>query len=102
MHSAEKDGEYKKVIGLANLGACNVMANQYKKYFYDTLKNYANAPDPDTCPVTKDIYVIKDYPLDSSKFQKYLRPGFYKTIATLFHKDEEVLQYIVEGHTEEE
>lgn len=101
-HSNEKDGEYKKVIGVANLGVCSVMADQYKKYFYETLKNHANAPDPDVCPVTQETYIIKDYPLDYSKFQKYLRPGFYKFISALIHKEEEVLQYTVESHTEEE
>ncbi|KAI8124575.1 hypothetical protein FF38_10539 [Lucilia cuprina] len=101
-HCSEKDGEFKKVIGVANVGVCQVMANQYKKYFYDTLKNHANAPDPDKCPVTQEIYVVKDYPLDSSKFQKFLKPGFYKTVVSLIHQEEEVLQYTFEGHTEEE
>ncbi|KAM7361379.1 uncharacterized protein ACRADG_011570 [Cochliomyia hominivorax] len=102
LHASEKDGEYKKVLAFTNLGVCNVMANQYKKYFYESLKNYANAPDPDKCPVTKETYIVKDYPLDSSKFHKYLRPGLYKFIGTLMHEEAEILQYIVEGHTEEE
>lgn len=78
------------------------MANQYKKYFYETLKNHANAPEPDKCPVTQETYVVKDYPLDSTKFEKYLRPGFYRIVTSLMHADEEVLQYTVEGHTENE
>ena len=102
LHADEKDGEYKKVVGIANQGVCQIMANQYKKYFYDTLKNHANAPDPDKCPVTKETYEVHDYPLDSSKFQKFLRPGFYKIVGSLKHKEEEVLQYTVEAHTEEE
>lgn len=83
-------------------GVCEVMQNQYKKYFYDTLKEHCNAPDPDKCPVTKEKYEVKDYPLDSSKFQKYLKPGFYHIVTTLYHNEEDVLEYRVEAHTEEE
>ncbi|XP_073819820.1 uncharacterized protein [Musca autumnalis] len=101
-HSAEQDGEYKTVLVTPEKGVCEVMQSHYKKYFYDSLKDYCNAPDPDTCPVTKDKYEINGYPLDSSKFQNYLRPGFYHVVGTVLHNEEEVLKYRIESHTEEE
>ncbi|XP_075146287.1 chemosensory protein A 87a [Haematobia irritans] len=102
-HCNTEDGEFKTIVSTPAKGVCEVMQNQYKKYFYDTLKDYcSNAPDPEKCPVTKDKYEVTKYPLDSSKFKKYLRPGYYHVVTTLFHDDKEVLQYRVEAHTEEE
>ncbi|XP_061389697.1 uncharacterized protein LOC133324887 [Musca vetustissima] len=101
-HSEEQDGEYKTVMKTPEKGVCEVMQSHYKKFFYDSLKEHCNAPDPDVCPVTKEKYEIMDYPIDSSKFQNYLRPGFYHVVATVIHNEEEVLQYRVESHTEEE
>ncbi|XP_013098279.1 uncharacterized protein LOC106081098 [Stomoxys calcitrans] len=102
-HSADKEGEYKTLLKTKEKGVCEVMQNQYKNYFYDSLKNHcSNAPDPDKCPVAMEKYVIDKYPLDNSKFQKYLRPGFYHVLGTLYHDDKEVLQYRIEAHTEEE
>ncbi|XP_058979114.1 uncharacterized protein LOC131802711 [Musca domestica] len=101
-HSDEQDGEYKTVLSTPQKGICEVMQTHYKKFFYESLKEHCNAPDPDVCPVTKEKYEVKDYPLDSSKFQNYLRPGFYRVVATVLHNEEEVLKYRVESHTEEE
>lgn len=98
-HSAEENGEFKKLFGTYDLDFCAVMKKQYKNYFYDTLKDYANAPHPDECPLSARSYEVKGYPLDSKKLKPFLRPGFYKINGHLSHGDKEVLKYIIEAHT---
>lgn len=100
-HADEPDGEYKKIMTLPKKGICELMQKQYKNYFYESLKEHANAPDPDACPIVKETYIIKDYPLDSSKIQKFLRPGYYRIEGSLYHNDQEVLKYSIYAHVDE-
>ncbi|KAI9580050.1 hypothetical protein GQX74_000838 [Glossina fuscipes] len=100
-HADEPEGEYKKIMTLPKKGICELMQKQYKNYFYESLKEHANAPDPDACPIVKETYVIKDYPLDSSKMQKFLRPGYYRIEGFLYHNDQDVLKYSIYAHVDE-
>lgn len=102
LHSKEQDGDMKMVLRVTDKGFCEILQNQYKNYFYESLKEHCNAPDPDVCPMAKDKFVVTKYPLDSSKFASYLRPGFYHIVFTLKHNNEDVLKYRVEAHTEEQ
>uniref|UniRef100_A0A1A9X1L9 Uncharacterized protein n=1 Tax=Glossina brevipalpis TaxID=37001 RepID=A0A1A9X1L9_9MUSC len=100
-HADEPEGEYKKIMTLPKKGICELMQKQYKNYFYESLKEHANAPDPDACPIVKETYIVKDYPLDSSKIQKFLRPGYYRIEGFLYHNDVDVLKYSVYAHVDE-
>ncbi|XP_067626667.1 uncharacterized protein CheA87a [Eurosta solidaginis] len=98
----EANEEFKERLTLPLLGVCDFMKFYYKMYIYESLVKYANAPAPNVCPVVKDTYVLRDYPLVSEKFQKFLQPGFYRMEASLYHEEEEKIKYSVEGHVVEE
>ncbi|XP_030369553.1 uncharacterized protein LOC115620462 [Scaptodrosophila lebanonensis] len=98
---AEKpDDKYEELAKFPSMGVCEVLGSYYKKHFYEKLKEYSNAPDPDTCPVTPETYRIKDYPFDASALTKYLQPGRYRIISKLI-KDEQIkLEYIAHAKVE--
>lgn len=84
----EKDKEFSKFLKFPRVGVCNFMKTIYKKYFYETIKDYSNLPHYDKCPVTKEKYVIKEYPFDASKFKHMAKPGFYRIEAFVINGDE--------------
>ncbi|XP_011181953.2 uncharacterized protein LOC105211943 [Zeugodacus cucurbitae] len=97
---AEKD--YNTLMPLPAMRVCDFMLFFYRMYIYESLVKYSNAPSPYVCPVVKNTYVIKEYPIVSDKFKQYLHPGYYQVEVSLWHKDVEKLNYIIEGHVEEE
>lgn len=81
---------------LPPLGVCQLMSTYYKNYFYDTLKNYSNAPDPDTCPLPPENYQMTDYPIDASSLKKRLQPGYYRIVGELLNNGNVKLAYLSE------
>ncbi|KAM8706842.1 hypothetical protein ACLKA7_011010 [Drosophila subpalustris] len=94
------DKEYIKFKELPLMGTCQLMATYYKNLFYEKLKEYSNAPHPDNCPLSPQDYYLKDYPIDSSKFQKFLIPGYYRMIGQLVKDHETKLEYLAELQVE--
>ncbi|XP_004530121.1 uncharacterized protein LOC101461278 [Ceratitis capitata] len=94
--------EYNSLMALPPMGVCDFMKFYYRMYIYESLVKYSNAPSPYVCPVVKDNYIVKDYPLISDKFKKFLRPGYHQIEASLYNGDEEKMKYIIEGHVVEE
>lgn len=86
------------VIDLPNMGVCDNMEDLYKALFYNTIKDYANAPDPDECPVPKNTYVIKDYPYDMEFLSNFLSLGYYSLESTMSLNNVTITHYIVRAH----
>lgn len=61
------DGEYTEYLKFSAIGVCNFMKTVFKKYIYSSMKDCANLPDPDTCPVTK-VTLTSLYFLRSTAF----------------------------------
>lgn len=94
--------EYNSFMPLPAMRVCDFMKFYYRMYIYESLVKYSNAPSPFVCPVVKNTYILKEYPLVSDKFKKFLHPGYYQIEVSLLHKDEEKIKYVIEGHVEEE
>lgn len=94
------DKEYVKFKELPLMGTCELMASYYKNFFYEKLKDYSNAPHPDSCPLPPQDYYVKDYPLDASKFKKFLVPGYYRVIAKILKDNEVKMEYMTDLQVE--
>ncbi|ALC46227.1 CheA87a [Drosophila busckii] len=94
------DGEYKLFKAMPPMGVCQLLSSYYKNFFYEKLKDYSNAPHPDTCPLTPTDYYLKDYPLDSSMIKKMLQPGYYRVTGQLLKDDQNQLEYLAEVQVE--
>lgn len=94
------DEEYTKFKELPLMGTCELMSSYYKNFLYEKLKDYSNAPHPDNCPLSPQDYYLKDYPLDSSKFKKFLTPGYYRVVGKLLKDHEVKLEYLAELQVE--
>ncbi|XP_034486936.1 uncharacterized protein LOC117791326 [Drosophila innubila] len=90
------DEEYVKFKELPLMGTCQLMSSYYKNFFYEKLKDYSNAPHPDNCPLSPQDYYLKDYPLDSSKFKKFLTPGYYRVTIKMLKENEVKLEYVAD------
>ncbi|KAH8247671.1 hypothetical protein KR038_007764 [Drosophila bunnanda] len=90
------DEEFEEVIDLPELGLCDVMKTYYKEFFYEKLKEYSNAPHPNTCPLPPDHYELEDFPLDVHLFKKLLLPGYYRIVSRLLHEERIKLEYMAE------
>ncbi|XP_037930358.1 uncharacterized protein LOC119686461 [Teleopsis dalmanni] len=75
----------KLIYKLSAKGICDFLKSHYKNFFYDSLKNYSNAPTPETCPLPKQKYQLNNYPLKESKIMKFMKPGLYD-IKCIIHK----------------
>lgn len=59
--SDTKDGEYTKYMSFPKVGFCSFMQTVYKKYFYETIKDFSNMPHYDKCPITKVNIYFDDF-----------------------------------------
>ncbi|XP_018786739.1 PREDICTED: uncharacterized protein LOC108967641 [Bactrocera latifrons] len=98
----DANGEYNWLMPVPALRVCDFMKFYYRLYIYELLAKYANAPSPFDCPVVKNTYILKEYPLVSKNFNQFLQPGYYQLEVSLFHENDEKIKYIIEGHVEEE
>lgn len=97
MHRADEPGQELALHKqLPPLGVCQLMSTYYKNFFYDTLKNYSNAPHPDTCPLPPDNYQMNDYPMDTTSLKNRLQPGYYRIVGQLLHEGNVELAYLSE------
>ncbi|EDV92947.1 uncharacterized protein LOC6564379 [Drosophila grimshawi] len=96
--SSEKDYSMFKDVPI--MGACELMDTYYRRFFYDTLKDYSNAPHPDNCPLAPTELQIKDYPLNASMLKKLLTPGFYLLNGQVLKDDEIKIMYMAELQVE--
>ncbi|XP_068153306.1 uncharacterized protein CheA87a [Drosophila tropicalis] len=97
VHRAEKsDDEFEEFLNIPYLAVCDVMKSYYKELFYESLKEYSNAPHPDTCPLPPEHYHLKDYPLNARHWGNYLIPGYYRLVSKLTKDDEIKLEYLIE------
>lgn len=62
----------------------------YKKYFYAKISKYSNLPHYDQCPVARDNYFVKDYPMDLDVFRPFIQPGVYRADMMLLREDSDV------------
>lgn len=92
--------EYTKHKDPPPLGVCQLMSTYYKNFFYDSLKNYSNAPDPNTCPLPPENYQMTNYPIDTSAFKKHMQPGYYRIIGELLSDGNVKLAYLSELQVE--
>ncbi|XP_017021480.1 uncharacterized protein CheA87a [Drosophila kikkawai] len=90
------DEEYEEILDLPDLGVCDVMKTYYKEFLYNELKEYSNAPHPNTCPLPPEHYQLEDYPMDVHLLKKLLIPGYYRITSRLLHNDHIKLEYMAE------
>ncbi|XP_016959728.1 uncharacterized protein LOC108031039 [Drosophila biarmipes] len=77
--SDEHGGDYEMAYYGAKIGVCKFLKTYYKDFFYDRIKDYSNAPDPDTCPLPEGSHFhLVDYPLDVKLLKSLLKPGHYR------------------------
>ncbi|XP_060646727.1 uncharacterized protein LOC132784864 [Drosophila nasuta] len=95
-HAHKPDEEYKKSPERLHTGVCEFMSTYYKRFFYEKLKNYSNAPHPDTCPLPPEHYHLKDYPYETPKIKKMMRNGYYRMFGRLQKEDHVKIEYLVE------
>ncbi|EDW59196.1 uncharacterized protein CheA87a [Drosophila virilis] len=93
------DDSYKPYMEV-KLRFCELMNTFYKDFFYETLKEYSNAPQPDNCPLAPNKFHLKDYPINSSRWAKVLVTDDYNLIVQLFKDDELKLEYLAEFQVE--
>lgn len=96
--SEKEDDPDPLIINLPKMGVCEMMGDLYKSLFYDTIKDYSNAPDPNVCPVPKGNYLIKDYPYDLVLLSNFMSPGFYRLESQLSYNNETVAEYVLRAH----
>ncbi|KAH8359642.1 hypothetical protein KR093_007986, partial [Drosophila rubida] len=101
-HKTKHDEEYKESQENLHIGVCDFLASIYKRFLYEKLKDYSNAPHPDTCPLPPEHYHLKDYPFESHKMLKLLRVGHYRIIGKLEKDDEVKIEYLLEFEVEYE
>lgn len=98
--AAKPEGPFIKIFTTPKSGVCHFMQTYYKKWFYESLKKYSNAPHYEKCPLTPEKYIINNYPYNSDAFKKFYTPGFYRIESTLMHDDIIELDYNYYGRVE--
>ncbi|XP_055852425.1 uncharacterized protein LOC129916473 [Episyrphus balteatus] len=82
-------------------GVCTVLKNEYKKLFYDSIKDCSTAPHFDTCPLKEAKYTFNDCSFDAGVFKKFLNKGYYLIQVHLSHLEEaDLVQYDLYAHVE--
>ncbi|XP_016959963.1 uncharacterized protein LOC108031239 [Drosophila biarmipes] len=93
--SVDGDGNYERIM-LFEVQLCDFMKTYYKDFLYERLKEYSNAPHPNTCPLPKEHYHLEDYPLDVRVLKKLMTPGHYRIKSKLKNEDSVILAYMAE------
>lgn len=104
MFKADENNEYQSVFSFPQIGACDFMKTIYKKHFYEEISKYSNLPDPDTCPIPKSQYEIKQYPFDLKKLEhlkKLAKPGSYLVKFYIVKDDAPVCGALIYGRVTE-
>lgn len=79
------------------MGICQFMKTVYRKYFYEKISKHSNLPHYDVCPVPKEKYTIKGYPLDAHMFRRIISPGEYRLNAFLIQNKIAVSGLLIYG-----
>lgn len=82
-------------------GVCEFLKNVYKKYFFENIRKYSNLPHYDQCPLQKNHYFVKDYPMDANTFRRLTQPGDYRLEVTLVENNKVlagITFYVSVGH----
>ncbi|KAH8383308.1 hypothetical protein KR009_007971 [Drosophila setifemur] len=94
--AAALDEEFHVVLNMPHMGVCDVMKSYYKEVLYEKLKEYSNAPHPNTCPLPPEHYHLDDYPLDVHLLKKLMTPGHYRFVSRLMKGEHIKLEYRAE------
>jgi len=97
--SVDGDGSYERIM-LFEVQLCDFMKTYYKDFFYQRIKEYSNAPHPNTCPLPKEQYRLEDYPLDVRVLKKLMTPGHYRIKYKLRNDESVILSYMAEVELE--
>ncbi|XP_055902829.1 uncharacterized protein LOC129939003 [Eupeodes corollae] len=99
------DGEYRSLIDYpitGKKGVCAALKNEYKKYFYDSIKDCSTAPHFDLCPLKEAKYSFDKCSFDASVFEKYLSKGYYIFKVFISHLEEsDLVEYDLFAHLED-
>lgn len=95
------EDRYALYIAFPKHGICDFFKSIYKKFFYEKISKYSNLPHYDQCPLPRNNYFVKDYPLDARDFQRFLSPGDYRLEANIMEDDKELAGIIFYGSIKE-
>ncbi|XP_055381497.1 uncharacterized protein LOC129612067 [Condylostylus longicornis] len=94
----EKVENYKELYRSRKIGACEFMQTFYKKYLYETLSKYSNAPHYSECPFKAKVYNVTNYPFKVKRFGRFVKPGYYRLDGVLNKKDGLAAIYSIHFH----
>ncbi|XP_039491296.1 uncharacterized protein LOC120451559 [Drosophila santomea] len=101
LRSPDGDADFERVLTF-EIQLCDFMKSYYKDLFYERIKDYSNAPHPSKCPLPKERYLLRDYPLNVKLLKKLMSPGFYRIKYTLKNEEIKILSYVLEMELEED